>query len=79
MTGEVRVGGDVRKNRKDEFIWKFENCRNETKQISIRSIESTREVALGLVWVAVNRSMVGRRFLPRPCASLVSNVEVFSR
>ena len=31
MTGEVRVGGDVRENGEDEFIWKFENCRNGMK------------------------------------------------
>ena len=49
VTGEVRVGGDVRENRKDEFIWKFENCENETKDISVRPKELTRELALGLV------------------------------
>ena len=79
VTGEVRFGADVRENRKDEFIWKFEDCRNGMKQISIRSKGPTREVALGLVWGAGNRLMVGCCFLPRPCASLVSNFEVFSR
>ena len=49
MTREAWVGGDVRENRKDEFIWKFENCENETKDINVRPKELTRELALGLV------------------------------
>ena len=35
VAGEAGVGGNVRENGKDEFIWKLENCRNETKEISI--------------------------------------------
>ena len=35
VAGEAGVGGNVRENVKDEFIRKLENCRNETKEISI--------------------------------------------
>ena len=41
VTGEARVGGDVRENRKDEFVWKLENCRNRTKYIRIQRKERT--------------------------------------
>ena len=41
VTGEARVGGDIRENRKDEFVWKLENCRNRTKYIRIQHKERT--------------------------------------
>ena len=30
VTGELRVWGDVREERKDGLVWEFEDCENET-------------------------------------------------
>ena len=45
--------------------------------ISIGSKELVREIVLRLVWGAGDRSMIGRGLPPKPCASLVKNVEIF--
>ena len=76
VSGEVRVRADVRENREDKFIRKFEDCRNGMEQISIRFKGPTREVALGLVW-GVGDGL--GRFPLKLWVTLASNVKVFSR
>ena len=81
-TGELRIWGGVRENGKDELIWEFEDCENETGWIRF---DRKQELVLRLVWGAGgprdfdNGTMAGRRFLRKPYTNLSKTVGVFSR
>ena len=79
MFGELWTWGDMKEDGMNKFVCESENCENGMGQIKIRPKEVTRELVLRLFWGAGDRSMVGRRFLPRFCVSLVKNVEIFLR
>ena len=83
--GPWRVRRDVRENGKNKLVREFENCESEMENVSIRSKETMRRLVLRLVWGAGDPkdldsgTTAGYSFLPTPYASLVKNVEVFSR
>ena len=84
MANESRVWGDVREDRKEEFVRELENCKKGMRWVSFRSKGLIRELVLRLVWGAGdprdfdNGITTGRCFLPRPDVSLAKNPEVFS-
>ena len=81
VTGVTWVWGDVGEDGKDELVRKFENCECGIGRINIRPKRPMLGTVLRQVWDAggfVSGRVDGRRFLPRPSASLAKNAEVFS-
>ena len=85
VTSEPRVRRDMGEDGKNKLVREHENCEKEAGQVNAWSKESTRELVLGLVWIAEEPrdfgggTRVGDCFLVRLCPSLVKNVEAFPR